>query len=176
MALPLSNCVIEKQMPKGYTWAKFVRCWTGDPAKAKFFEEKTDDVGNIYPAAYFTTLITYDRDQGFIERDIKLQGTEALWAALELQERSQVALVSCEGHIYTKAVEYGDTTYVRSTVIVKQGTVAIHEYEHQAPPTMAAPAQPSPQDCGLTEYEEPAGSEDGSTAPFGAAAQDGAPF
>lgn len=156
MAMPLKNCVIERQMPKGYTWAKFVQCWTGDPAGARFFEEKEDDVGNTFPAAYFTTIITYDRDSGWIERDIKLQGADAVWAQLELKERGQIALISCEGHIYVRSIEgeHGQAV-IRSTVIIKQGTISLHAYERQTgTPIHAqlnAPAPP-PQDNGLTEF------------------------
>ena len=164
MGLPLQNCVIERQMPKGYTWAKFVKCWTGDPADARFFEEKQDDVGNTFPCAYFTTLITYTRDEGFTSREVKFQGDDALWAQLELSERGQVALVSCEGHIYTRLIANPDgTSYVRSNVIIKRGTVSVHAYEAQTAPLSASMPEPI-RNTGLTEYdpETPAqGSETG---------------
>jgi hypothetical protein len=155
---------MERQMPKGYTWAKFVKCWTGDPARARFFEEKQDDVGNTFPAAYFTTLITYDSDQGFTERDIKFQGNDAIWACLELQEASQIALVNCEGHVFTKTFESDGQIFVRSTVAIKQGTVIVHQFESQSPPHAApalnTPSSPSagPSELGLTEFQD--------TAPF----------
>ena len=58
MALPLENCVVERNMPKGYTWAKVFQCWTGDPKSSRFFEE------NEYPAAYFTWVFTYYPKEG----------------------------------------------------------------------------------------------------------------
>ena len=166
MAMPLKNCVIERVMPKGYTWAKFIQCWTGDPAGAKFFEEKTDDVGNFFPAAYFTTLITYDRDSGWIERDIKLQGSDAVWAMLELKERSQIALINCEGHIYTRVVGEGTQSFVHSTVIIKQGTVAVHAYHHQAVAPATLQPQAPPDEPGLAEFEPGPSEADPDGAPF----------
>ena len=164
MSLPLQNCVIERQMPKGYTWAKFVKCWTGDPSDARFFEEKQDDVGNTFPCAYFTTLITYTRDEGFTSREVKFQGDDALWAQLELSERGQVALVSCEGHVDTRGIDQPDgTQYVRSNVIIKRGTVSVHAYEVQTAPLSASMPEPV-RNTGLAEYdpETPAqGSEAG---------------
>ena len=171
MSLPLQNCVIERTMPKGYTWAKFVRCWTGDPAGARFFEEKEDDVGNTFPAAYFTTIITYDREAGWTERDIKFQGADAVWAQLELKERGQIALINCEGHIYTRMVEDDGQSFVRSTVIIKQGTVVVHALHHQtAAPTMSTPtAEPTP---GLSEFD----SGDAANISSEDISHDGAPF
>lgn len=175
MALPLENCMIERTMPKGYTWAKFVQCWTGDPASGKFFEEKVNPAtGETMPAAYFTVLITYDRDSGWIERDIKLQGQDAVWAVMELHEKGQIALLSCEGHIATRSFDgYDGRTIVRSTVHVKQGSVRLHALQESA----SAPAlvHPSPdaqkaadEASGLQEWPEPGPSE--------SSLLDGAPF
>lgn len=167
MALPLENCVIERAMPKGYTWAKFVQCWTGDPSGAKFFEQKENPAtGETMPAAYFTQLITYDRDSGWVERDIKLQGDEAVWAMLELHEKSQIALLTCEGHVSTRSFDgYDGRSIVRSTVHIKQGTVRLHALQESA---SAPPLPPVPLDAyeaagegsGLVEWPSAGPSED----------------
>ena len=137
----LQNCVVEKSMPKGYTWAKFIKCWTGDPADARFFEEKTDDVGNVYPCAYFTTIITYDPASGWVQRDVRFKGDEALWAMLELKEKSRIANVSCEGHVYSRVIEHEGGQGVQSSVIVKQGTLSVFAYEdHSSPIPISLPS------------------------------------
>lgn len=166
MALPLENCCIERQMPKGYTWAKFVQCWTGDPESGKFFEESVNQAtGETMPAAYFTVLRIYDRDQGWTERDVKLQGQDAVWAVMELQEKNQVALLTAEGHVATRSFEgYDGRIIVRSTTHIKQGTVRLHAIQASA---SAQPlVHPSPSDLkaadeaiGLQEWPEPGPSE-----------------
>ena len=175
MALPLENCVIERAMPKGYTWAKFVQCWTGDPSGAKFFEEKVNPAtGETMPAAYFTQLITYDRDSGWLERDIKLQGDEAVWAMLELHEKGQIALLTCEGHVATRSFDgYDGRPVVRSTVHIKQGTLRLHGLQESASPPPLVQPSPEPSDApdgvsGLVEWPSSGPSED--------SLLDGAPF
>lgn len=127
MALPLENCVVERCMPRGYTWAKFVRCWTGDPEGSRFFEEKINPAtGETMPAAYFTTLLVYDRDSGMHERAVKFQGSDAVWAQLELSERKQIAQLSCEGHVVTRSYDdHSGRQIVSSTVHIKQGSLSI---------------------------------------------------
>ena len=175
MALPLENCVIERQMPKGYTWAKFVQCWTGDPSGAKFFEERVNPAtGETMPAAYFTQLITYDRDSGWLERDVKLQGDEAIWAVMELQEKGQIALLTCEGHVSTRSFDgYDGRPVVRSTVHIKQGTLRLHGLQESAsapplPQPLITASDASGDASGLQEWPEPGPSE--SSLP------DGCPF
>jgi len=164
MALPLENCVIERCMPRGYTWAKFVRCWTGDPKGARFFEEQENPAtGECMPAAYFTTLIVYDRTEGLHERAVKFQGSDALWAQLELSERQQIALVSCEGHLVTRSYDgYDGKPIVQTTVHIKQGTVMMHGIQHQtADATPVMPPEPyESEPTGLVAWPEPGPSED----------------
>lgn len=148
MALPLENCAIERQMPKGYTWVKFVQCWTGAPGDARFFEEKQDANGEAWPAAYFTTLVTYDRDGGWQEREVKLRGQDAVWACMELQERGQIALLSCEGHVNQRSFEIDGQTFFRSSVIIKPGSIRVHGLSESA----SAPTGPLPSNL----PEEPA--------------------
>lgn len=182
MALPLENCCIERQMPKGYTWAKFVQCWTGDPESGKFFEESVNQAtGETMPAAYFTQIITYDRDSGWIERDIKLQGSDAVWGVLELQEKGQIALVSCEGHVATRSFEgYDGRIIVRSTTHIKQGTMRLHAIQASASapslPELPPPAfEASCATPGLQEWPSAGPSEDALPGD-GPDLSDGAPF
>lgn len=120
MALPLENCVVERNMPKGYTWAKVFQCWTGDPKSSRFFEE------NEYPAAYFTWVFTYYPEEGWVERQIKFQGSDAVWAQLELSESAKQANISCEGHLHTRTFEGQDGPVVVTTINVKQGSLRVH--------------------------------------------------
>jgi len=174
MALPLENCVIERTMPKGYVWAKFVQCWTADPAGARFFPPKEDSTsGEVMPAAYFTAMLTYDRDQGWIEREVKLQGGDALWAQLELAEKQQIALLSCEGHLVTKPFDYGGQQFVRTTAHIKQGSVSLHALQAQSGRPIDQP--PSPE--ALKAQDEALGLQEWPFAtPLESELLDGAPF
>ena len=182
MGLPLENCMIERTMPKGYIWAKFVQCWTGDPGSAKFFEEKVNPAtGETMPAAYFTQIITYDRDSGWLERDIKLQGSDAVWGVLELQEKGQIALLSCEGHVATRSFEgYDGRPVVRSTVHIKQGTIRLHGLQESAS-SPSLPEVPPPAfeaSCGASELQEgpSAGPSEDALSGDGPDLSDGSPF
>lgn len=137
MAFTLENCVMSRSMPKGYTWEKYVKCWTGDPALARFFEPRVNESGEEeMRAAYFTSLLVYDSDSGWTEREVKFQGNDALWAVLELREQNQIALVSCEGHVFTKVIEDQVTgeSFVRTTTMIKQGTITCFEFDVQSEP------------------------------------------
>jgi hypothetical protein len=128
----LHDIVVERVMPKGYTWAKVVKCWTCDPKSARFFPPRTTDYGEELPAAYFTAVMAYDQDQGWHERDIKFVGDEAESAVLALKEDGQIALISCQGHMSTSTIELEDgRSVVKTTILVKVGSTIIHEMEKQ---------------------------------------------
>jgi hypothetical protein len=128
----LHDIVVERDMPKGYTWVKVVKCWTCDPKSARFFPPKVTEFGEELPAAYFTAVMAYDQERGWHERDIKFVGSEAESAALALKEDGQIALISCQGHLSTSVIDLPDgTKAVRSTVLVKVGSTIIHEMEAQ---------------------------------------------
>ena len=128
----LHDIVVERDMPRGYTWAKVIKCWTSDPQSARFFPPRTTDFGDDLPAAYFTAVLCYDQEAGWIERQIKFMGTEAESAVLALKEDNQIALISCQGHVSTQAIQTPDgKTVARSVIMVKTGSTIIHEMEEQ---------------------------------------------
>lgn len=124
----LEHIIVERDMPKGYTWVKVFKCWTSDPEGARFFAPKVTDFGDELPAAYFTSVLCFDREAGWSERNIKFIGTEAEAAFIVLKDSNQVALVSCQGHLVTTTMELEDGRSVaRSTIMVKLGSTVVHE-------------------------------------------------
>ena len=129
VSAPAEGIVVERDMPKGYVWAKVCRCWTVDPASATFFPPRATDFGDDVPAAYFTAVVAYDPELGYHERDIKFIGVEAeaLYFALTISE--QVALLSTQGHLHTREIENPDgTVSARTVVMVKPGTTKLFEF------------------------------------------------
>lgn len=128
----LHNIIVERDMPKGYIWAKVVKCWTGDPRDARFFPPRSTDFGEELPAAYFTTVLHYDQESGWIERNIKFVESEAESAVLALKEDNQIACISCQGHLVTQSVPTPDgKTIARTIIMVKVGSTIIHDMEVQ---------------------------------------------
>ena len=124
----LVNAVVERDMPKGYTWVKVLKCWSGDPVGGRFFAPKTTEFGDEIPAAYFTTIIVYDRDMGLHERDIKFIGDEAEALNFALSVANQIALISTEGHLTTKTYEMpGGKEIAKTIIMAKRGSTRIYE-------------------------------------------------
>lgn len=124
----LEHVVIERDMPKGYTWAKIHRCWTVHPKGARFFAPRVSDFGDEVPAAYFTAVIAYDPAAGYHEREVKFVGDEAEALNFALSENGYVALICAEGHVSTSAVKLPDgRTVARSTILLKCGMTRLVE-------------------------------------------------
>lgn len=130
MAVPasaLTNVVIERDMPRGYTWAKFRNCWTGDLREGRFMPPETNSrTGDMMPAAFFSTIIVYDRDSGFHERDVKFTGADAEYMAIH-QCDGNILRIDAEGHVSTKTIDTSNGTIVKSIVFIKEGTVRVLE-------------------------------------------------
>ena len=124
----LEGIIIERDMPKGYVWAKINRCWTVHPRGGRFFAPVITGVGDEIPAAYFTAVVAYDPETGFHEREVKFLGDEAEAMNFALSVGNQVALISAEGHISTKVVNQPDGRQVaRSILMLKQGMTRLFE-------------------------------------------------
>ena len=127
----LANTLVERDMSKGYTWGKFLRCWTNELSVSRFFPRKEDSNGvTLMPAAFFTQLVIYDIERGWYPMEVKFQGSEA--EALEvIKSKGRIALLSCEGHLYVKVQNGYRGQVVHSTFIIKEGTTVIHAEEAQ---------------------------------------------
>ena len=174
----LANIVIERMMPKGYTWVKFKDCWTGDLAESRFFPPSYANGEEVMPAALFATVIVYDQHAGWHERDVKFQGRDAQ-VFLNLKEAKQIARINAEGHVVTRTYNADGEDVVTTTVFLKEGGVSILETVRQSPsafvvdpevampapaPQMAAESEPEPIWPGLTEVD--CGSEGMDEVPF----------
>lgn len=127
----LEGIIVERDMPKGYVWAKVNRCWTVHPRGGRFFAPVTSGVGDEIPAAYFTAVVAYDPETGFHEREVKFLGDEAEAMNFALSVGNQVALISAEGHISTKIVDLPDGRQVaRSVLMLKQGMTRLIELKN----------------------------------------------
>lgn len=129
----LKNVVIERDMPRGYTWAKFRNCWTGDLADGRFMPPELNmRTGHNMPAAFFCTIIVYDPVSGFIEREVKFIGADAENMVIQ-QHDGNILRINAEGHISTKSIESPQGTIARSIVMIKEGSVEVLEVCRQSP-------------------------------------------
>ena len=129
----LANVVIERDMPRGYTWAKFRNCWTGDLAEGRFMPpERNARTGDIMPAAFFCTIVVHDPERGFHERDVKFQGADAEAMVMHQSDHNIVRL-NADGHVSTRAIITPEGTVARSIVFIKEGTVQVLEVCKQTP-------------------------------------------
>lgn len=130
----LTNCVIERDMPRGYTWAKFRACWTDDLEGARFLERKENEAtGEFMPAAFFCSLVIYDVASGWTTREVKFQGAEA--EAMELiREEGFIVMVNAEGHSVTRPYKdrFGEER-AKTTIHLKEGFTEILKKERQTP-------------------------------------------
>jgi len=130
----LTNCVIERDMPRGYTWAKFRACWTDDLEGARFLERKENPVtGEFMPAAFFCSLIIYDVASGWTTREVKFQGSEAEAMAL-IKEEGAIVMINAEGHSVTRPYKdrFGEER-AKTTIHLKEGFTEILKRERQTP-------------------------------------------
>ena len=174
----LANIAVERLMPKGYTWARFVDCWTGNLARTRFFPPTYVDGEQVMPAALFATVVVYDQHAGWHERDVKFQGRDAQ-VFLALKEAKQIARINAEGHVVTRTYNANGEDVVTTTVFIKEGSVHVLETVHQSAsafivdpevakphqaPQTAAESEPETIWPGLTEVD--CGSEGMDEAPF----------
>lgn len=132
-AAALTNVVIERDMPRGYTWAKFRNCWTDDLAEARFMApELNTRTGDMMPAAFFCALIVYDPDSGYHPRDVKFVGSDAEAMAMHQEDRN-ILRINAEGHVSTRVIKTPEGDIARSIVFIKEGTVQVLEVCPQAP-------------------------------------------
>lgn len=132
-ASALRNIVIERDMPRGYIWAKFRDCWTTDLKEGRFLAETLNSrTGEDMPAAFFTAIIVHDPVAGWQERDVKFVGVDAEAMAM-YQEESVIVRLNAEGHISTRSYNTAEGEVARSTVFIKEGTVQVIETCSQSP-------------------------------------------
>ena len=124
----LEGIIVERDMPKGYVWAKINRCWTVHPRSSRFFAPARTEFGDEIPAAYFTAIVAYDPDAGYHEREVKFLGNEAEAMHFALSVGGCVALISAEGHISTKVSPGADgREQAHSIIMLKQGMTRLLE-------------------------------------------------
>jgi len=129
----LQNVVIERDMPRGYTWAKIRNCWTSDLEDARFLApDRNSNTGEMMPAALFTSIIAYDPTSGYIERDVKFQGCDAE-AMVMHQADSNILRINADGHISTRVINTPEGQIARSIIFIKEGSVQILEVCPQTP-------------------------------------------
>jgi len=130
----LHNIAIERDMPSGYTWVKFRDCWTDDLTDARFMAPKMNQATQEeMPAAFFCAIITYDPVAGWISRDVKFQGRDAV-AMLMFKEESYIIRLNADGHLVTKSYQASEgVVRARSTVFIKEGTTEVLEQTKQSP-------------------------------------------
>lgn len=160
-ALKMQNLVAERDMPRGYVWAKVFNCWTVDPSASRYFPE---DESRGMPSAYYTSIIASDGDR-LVERDIVFRGADADWAQSTLAGGNQSALISAEGHVYVREAEDEEGNILSyPSIRVKDGCLSYTALEAHSPriyPATASLSASAASDGSLVEF----GSE-GSLAPF----------
>ena len=154
----LENVVIERDMPKGYTWVKVRNCWTSDLSEGRFLPQKTDAVsGEMLPAAFFGSVIAYDPTSGYHERAVKFQGHDAILIA-QYQEARSIVRLNIEGHLVTRAYDGQRGQVVVSTIFCKEGSLQILEVCSQSPREPEALALESAANEGMRELADSYGS------------------
>lgn len=129
----LENVVIERDMPKGYTWVKVRNCWTSDLSEGRFLSQKTDSIsGEMLPAAFFGSVVACDPTSGYHERAVKFQGSDAILIAKH-QECRNIVRLNIEGHLVTRAYDGPRGQVVVSTIFCKEGSLQILEVCSQSP-------------------------------------------
>ena len=160
-AIKLENLVVERDMPKGYVWAKVINCWTVDPSSSRYFPQN-EETGQS--SAYYTAILSAEGER-MVERVVVFKGADADWAQAVLAGGNQSALVSAEGHIYIReSVDDEGNTCLYPSIRIKEGTLSYTTLEAHSPriyPSVAPLSASAASGGSLVEF----GSE-GSLAPF----------